>query len=109
MSEMAILQGQLSPIKNYGEFDSLEAGGNAEQNEKPGNVSFNRAERYVQLLCDFHVVAALHEQLTNLLVTVAHSYCALAGAHINWCSSRSFRARSMSTCFLAASSVLTRK
>jgi hypothetical protein len=53
------LRAQLPPIKNYGEFDALDAGGNAEQNKKPGNVGFDRAECYVELLCDFHVVAAL--------------------------------------------------
>jgi hypothetical protein len=57
----------LPPVKQGCELDSLDAVGDSEAKEQPVEVSFYRAARHFQLFGNFGVVAALQQQLDDLL------------------------------------------
>jgi hypothetical protein len=58
----------LSPIQQGREFDSLDAAGDSETEEKPVKVSLHGSARHLELAGDFGIITALQKQFDDLLL-----------------------------------------
>jgi hypothetical protein len=64
----------LPPIQECCEFYSLDAAGDAKSQEQPIKVCLHGSTRHVELPSDFVVIAALQQQLDNLLLSLPQTY-----------------------------------
>ena len=58
----------MSPVKEGGEFDSLDTRGNAETDEQPVETCLDRTPSHIELFGNLGIVAALQKQLRDLLI-----------------------------------------
>ena len=58
----------MSPVKECGEFDSLDTRGNAETDEQPVEACLDRTPSHIELFGNLGIVAALQKQLRDLLI-----------------------------------------